>query len=166
MKKQYLVYDLSTKSFSPAWNRKKYINIVEGYSDELCHNIYRLIMRPNSMSAKRWFAEAFSLLDDALGVKLKIKYRPVWMLFAFILDDNTKEFPIGINSDWLIRKVTREVVYGQVLNSDKSYIESKVVELYKSIDPTKVYTEKESVDLFYKWYLSINNPKRKFKLEH
>lgn len=159
-----LTYDPITKTFSPAWNRKKYVKIIKGCSDEFCHNIYRLIMRPNSISAKHWFSEAYTWLDDAIGVKLEVKKKPIWMLFAFILDENTEDFPIGINSSWMIRKVRRESMYGKIINDNPEYIESKVAELYNLIDSDKVYAGKESLELFYNWYLNINNPGRKFKL--
>lgn len=159
-------YDPVTKTFSPAWDRKKYIKIIKGYSDEFCHNIYRLIMRPQSSSAKHWFSEAFTWLDDAIGIKLEIKRKPVWNLFAFILDENKEDFPIGMNSKWMIRKVTREAMYGTIMNSDPDYIESKVRELYEFINPDKVYSGEEITELFYKWYCSINNSGRSFKLSN
>lgn len=148
-------YNLLTKSFFPAWDRSKYIKVTQGYSGEFCHNIVRMIMRPNSTSIKHWFVEAINWLNDAIGIKITTKTKPVWYLFSFILDRNDKSFPIGTNFEYMYHKVRREIMYGGVTNSDISIIKDKVIELYKSINPDKVYSDKEVYDLFYGWYNSI-----------
>jgi len=156
--------DAEDRTFSPAWNRARYIKIMLGYSDEFCHNIYRLIMRPNSSSAQYWFKEACTWLSDAMRANIGVKTKPIWNLFGAVLDENIESFPMDANSSFMYHKVRAEKMYGPIVNDNLSYIESKVKDLYESFDPKKIYNFDEVWEIYVNWYKSINGAKKVFKI--
>lgn len=157
-----ILYDPITKTFSPSWDKKKYERNLKGYTDEFCHNLLRLMMRPNSESAHHWFHESINWLNDALGIRITVENKPVLYLFSFFSDSKKiSEFNLGTNFDFLYTKVRREITYGSITNSDIDYLRSKTMELINSIDPKKIYSEEQVIELYSNWFNSIegnNNP--------
>lgn len=152
-----VIYDDINKVFSPAWDKKKYEKALVGFSTEFCHNLYRLIMRPDVDSAQHWFTEALAWFEISLNAKIPFKTRPIHLLFAEILDENTSRFPLAHCSECMYDRVYKEMNYGPVINDDIDYVNQKITELYKMIDPKKTYSNEEADNLLYKWYRSIDD---------
>jgi hypothetical protein len=154
-----------TKLFSPAWDVPKYKKNLKGYSDDFCHNLARLIMRPNSRSRQHWITELLSWYDKALSKNIVIKKKPVHYIFSDLLSDNNNPNSWDENQvDNLCFRVGLENMYGNIVNDDPNYVLEKVKELYQSINPMKTYSSIEVTINFYSWYNSIDGVNVKYKL--
>lgn len=152
-----VMHDDINRIFNPTCTKQRFEKVLLGCSSEFCHNLYRLIMRPNNMSSQYWFTEASTWFNTALTAKLSVKKLPIYLLFAEVLDENTKEFPLGHCSKHMYSVVYKESCYGPVTNVGLDYVNQKVKELYNLVDMAKTYDDQDADQLFYNWYLSIKN---------
>jgi hypothetical protein len=153
------------KLFSPAFDVPKYKKTLIGFSPEFCHNLVRLVMRPNSISSSHWMREVYPWFRTAMATRLLVAKMPKQYIFAHFLTNNSDPNSWDVDQiEGTYEDVTDEDMYGEIENSDFRYVISKIRELSKSFDYEKKYDPRESRIVLYSWYNSIIGVKKKLNL--
>jgi len=78
--------------FSPSFSRSQYINKVKSWSEETCHNLIRLILRPDHKSASHWINEMTIWIYNTLSINISSKNKPIEYIFDWLAIIETKKF--------------------------------------------------------------------------
>ena len=153
-------YDSSTKSLSI--ERDALQDRFSGHSQELVHNLIRVLLRPNCESTAHWLDECYLFLYDTLAEATSVKRKPIEYLFDDVAHycNNPKYFYLvkeSIQNE--VETVIDEKVYGNCRNISNTHVAFGLWIFYQMIDPKIIYSKNDLMNLINGWYEVISaNP--------
>lgn len=152
-----IIFDTQTKQFtiSPSDEAKD----LKGISDELCHNLVRIIQRPNHSSVNHWIYKGiYGFLLKPLMQSSTISRRPIEYMFNNIGNymNNSKKFYLVKEEVQSYNEIVlNETSYGTSLELEDSIVAYGLWIFYKLfIPPKRHYFGSQLKDILDKW-LSI-----------
>jgi hypothetical protein len=122
--------------FSPSFTRKQYIDKVKSWSEETCHNLIRLILRPDHRSSNHWINEITPRIYRTITTPISSRNKPIEYIFDDIAIIKDKfEWNPGWIEGWMDK--VREEKYGKFEQVTVDQVISKLNTLLISLKNCK-----------------------------
>lgn len=152
-----IIFDTETRKFSiqPSTEAEK----LESISEELCHNLVRLIQRPHHESQIHWREEIYGFIVKYLSKVSTVNRKPIEFMFRFIgsyCNNHNLFFIVKEELENLNDDVLNEP-YGQSRGYDISTVAYGIWIFYSLLLPAKRYYNRNEVKTaINSWYEIIS----------
>lgn len=147
-----IIFDTQTKQFAITPSDEAVD--LKGISEELCHNLVRLIQRPDHDSASHWLNEIYGFLKKPLSKPTTISRRPIEYMFNSVGNymNSRRHFYLIKESIEILSDEVKNEPYGSSLELSDSIVAYGIWIFYMMFNPPKnFYRPNELTELLNKW---------------